>query len=179
EILSREPGDQVPFDEIVTSLVKMAEDSVVGGRKLRFEVTGALGEVPADVATPLAVVVAELVQNAVEHAFAELEADEAPGGRRDDSDRYGGGPQVPGRISVHLEGNASTLRVEVSDNGAGLPPGFDLDESKSLGLAIVRDLVRSQLGGEIAMSNRAEEGDGSGTVVRITVPGPEVRPVGS
>ncbi len=32
EILSREPGDQVPFDEIVTSLIKMAEDSVVVSR---------------------------------------------------------------------------------------------------------------------------------------------------
>src|ERR1700728_5317764 len=35
EILSREPGDQVPFDEIVTSLIKMAEDSVVVSRRVR------------------------------------------------------------------------------------------------------------------------------------------------
>ena len=69
EILSREPGDQVPFDEIVTSLIRMAEDAVVLSRELTFEVTGELGEVPADVATPLAVVLAELLQNAVEHAF--------------------------------------------------------------------------------------------------------------
>ncbi len=69
EILSREPSDQVPFDEIVASLIRMAEDAVVLSRELSFEVTGELGEVPADVATPLAVVLAEVLQNAVEHAF--------------------------------------------------------------------------------------------------------------
>ena len=75
EILSREPSDQVPFDEIVTALIRMAKDSVVS-RHLAFEVNGGLGEVPADVATPLAVVLAELVQNAIEHAFLDFEAEE-------------------------------------------------------------------------------------------------------
>ena len=69
EILSREPGDEVPFDEIVASLVRMAEDSAVSGHSVDIHVTGDIGEVGADVATPLAVVLAELLQNAVEHAF--------------------------------------------------------------------------------------------------------------
>jgi two-component sensor histidine kinase len=69
EILSREPGDEVPFDEIVGSLVRMAEDSAVSGHRVDIQVTGDIGEVGADVATPLAVVLAELLQNAVEHAF--------------------------------------------------------------------------------------------------------------
>ena len=70
------PSDQVPFEEIVTSLIRMAEDSVVLSRKLSFEVIGSLGEVPADVATPLAVVLAELLQNAVEHAYPDAEDDD-------------------------------------------------------------------------------------------------------
>ena len=69
EILSREPGDEVPFDEIVSSLVRMAEDSVIGGSGIEIAVAGDIGDVPAEVATSLAVVVAELLQNAVEHAF--------------------------------------------------------------------------------------------------------------
>ncbi len=81
EILSRDPGDQVPFDEIVTSLIHMAEDSVVLSRPVTFEVVGVVGEVPADVATPLAVVLAELLQNAIEHAFPDV-AEEEGGGRR-------------------------------------------------------------------------------------------------
>ncbi len=39
------------------------------------------------------------------------------------------------------------------DNGAGLPKGFDIDRTRSLGLSIVRDLVRTQLGGTITMDN--------------------------
>ena len=69
EILSRDPSDQVPFAEIVSSLVQMAEDSVVSSQPIVISVHGDLGEVAADVATPLAVTVAELLQNAVEHAF--------------------------------------------------------------------------------------------------------------
>ena len=69
EILSRDPSDQVPFAEIVASLVQMAEDSVVSSQPIVISVHGDLGEVTADVATPLAVTVAELLQNVVEHAF--------------------------------------------------------------------------------------------------------------
>ena len=50
--------------------------------------------------------------------------------------------------------------VGVHDNGCGLPEGFDIDRTRSLGLSIVRDLVRSQLGGTIEMDT-----DG-GTVVQ-------------
>ena len=69
EILSRDPSDQVPFAEIVVSLVQMAEDSVVSSQPIVITTTGDLGDVTADVATPLAVTLAELLQNAVEHAF--------------------------------------------------------------------------------------------------------------
>jgi len=52
----------------------------------------------------------------------------------------------------------------VRDNGCGLPAGFDIDRTRSLGLSIVRDLVRSQLSGTIKMDTDA------GTVVRLEIP---------
>ncbi len=58
EILSRDPGEQVPFDDIVASLVQMAQDSVVSPRPVEITVIGDLGQVAADVATPLAVILA-------------------------------------------------------------------------------------------------------------------------
>ena len=70
EVLSRDPGDEVPFADIVSALVRMAEDSVVGP-EIEIRVTGDLGEVGAGVATPLAVVIAELIQNALEHGFRQ------------------------------------------------------------------------------------------------------------
>jgi two-component sensor histidine kinase len=187
EILSREPSDQVPFDEIVTSLIRMAEDSVVQGRGLTFEVTGELGEVPADVATPLAVVLAELLQNAVEHAFTDAtwetggpgpvpvpgagEPAEGAPAEGAPADPTEGPAALPGRIRVHLVNDRSALTLEVIDNGSGLPDGFDIDASQSLGLSIVRDLVRSQMDGTITMRNRRDDHPGArGTVVAIQLP---------
>ena len=173
EILSREPSDQVPFDEIVTSLIRMAKDSVVS-HHLKFEVTGGLGEVPADVATPLAVVLAELVQNAIEHAFLDFEAEGEDDGVPDSGDR-----EPTGTIRVDLQAEGGVLRVDVLDDGSGLPEGFDIDDTQSLGLSIVRDLVRSQLDGSITMRNRGADGSGqNGTLVSIELPVREPQPIG-
>jgi two-component sensor histidine kinase len=148
EILSRDAGDQVPFDEIVAALVRMAQEANIGTEDVAVRVEGELGDIPADMATPLAVVVAELLQNAIEHAFAsENEADRLP---------------TPSpRIDLEFGHGADALVVVVHDNGRGLPPGFDIDQTKSLGLSIVRDLVRTQLGGSISMTNE------DGTLVRL------------
>ncbi|HEY6622759.1 MAG TPA: histidine kinase dimerization/phosphoacceptor domain -containing protein, partial [Acidimicrobiales bacterium] len=173
EILSREPTDQVPFDEIVTSLIRMAEDSVVPPLQVNFGVYGELGDVPADIATPLAVVLAELLQNAVEHAFlgAKVGDNEAETDREADPDRS---PATVGHIDVRLDSKGGRLVVEVRDDGAGLPDRFDIDLTQSLGLSIVRDLVRTQLGGTITMSGLAE--GRSGTVVVLDVPLEHPRP---
>ena len=62
------------------------------------------------------------------------------------------------------------LRVDVTDDGSGLPAGFDLDTAAGLGLSIVRTLVTSELNGTIAMRT----GDGPpgrpGTIVSLRVP---------
>ena len=157
EILSRDPGEEVPFADIVVALVRMAEDSVVGPEEIEIRVTGDLGEVGAGLATPLAVVIAELIQNALEHGFRSSDADgEAADGPARVLD-------TPGHIDLLLEEDGSSLRIQVRDDGVGLPPGFDVAATKTLGLSIVRDLVESQLGGTILMSSRG------GTVVDITV----------
>jgi two-component sensor histidine kinase len=167
EILSRDPGDQVSFDEIVVSLVQMADDSVVGPAKVEITVDGALGELPADVATPLAVTLAELLQNAVEHAFAS-ERRPLRGARglkrRDDDERH-----RVGSVQVRLRQDGGGLSAEVRDDGVGLPRGFDIERTNSLGLSIVRDLVVSQLDGSIEM-RRMPSSEGGGTQVLIRVP---------
>ncbi len=161
EILSRDPSDQVPFDEIVVSLVRMAEDSVVSPRPVEITVHGDLGEVTADIATPLAVTLAELLQNAVEHAFAGTGAGPVAGE---------GGTRAPdrrvGHVEMTLAHGPEGLEVTVSDDGKGLEPGFDIERTTSLGLSIVRDLIVSQLGGSITMG----AAEGAGTLVEIHLP---------
>src|SRR5262249_28027646 len=145
ETLSRAPGEEVAFDEIVRPLVRMVEEGLLSpDRDIRVEVDGEAGELPAVVATPLAVVLTELIQNTVDHAFPE--------------------DRVDGRVRVHLGNDGQVLLVRVADDGVGLPPGFSLDRSDGLGLTIVRVLATSELGGKIDMYN-----DG-GAVVELRVP---------
>ncbi|MGH8987184.1 MAG: sensor histidine kinase [Acidimicrobiales bacterium] len=159
EILSRDPSDQVPFDEIITSLVRMAEDSVVSHHAVEITVEGGLGEVTADIATPLAVAIAEILQNAVEHAFAGASGVAGPVGSV-------GGDRRVGHVRVALGREGGELEIAVRDDGKGLEPGFDIERTASLGLSIVRDLIVSQLGGSITMGGSP----GEGTVVAIKLP---------
>jgi len=151
EILSRDATDQVDFNDILPSLLRMAEDLLAPEAHFRIGYEGEAGQLPASVATPLAVILTELLQNAAEHAFP-----------------FGGGVASargePLRVHVSLRREDGNLLVQVRDNGLGLPDGFSIDGTTSLGLSIVRDLVRTQLGGSIAMYSDA------GTIVDLTVP---------
>ncbi|MGH9303313.1 MAG: sensor histidine kinase [Acidimicrobiales bacterium] len=165
EILSRESGDQVPFDEIVHSLVRIAQDSSPPSRPVALRVEGQLGDIPSEMATPLSVVIAELLQNAVEHAFSTRpETDDTEPQAPREATGSSAAPREAPRIDLCFRRGQDSYEVMVRDNGAGLPPDFDIEATRSLGLSIVRDLVRNQLGGTIAMSVEA------GTVVRLTVP---------
>ncbi len=148
EILSRDPAEQAAFNDIVEPLVRMAKEGVLSpDHPVRFSVEGDAGEVPAELATPLAVVITELLQNAVEHAFPET----MPAAHER-------------RVRIVLRNDGIVVAVKVHDNGRGLPLGFSIETSEGLGLSIVRDLVMGQLGGTIEMHQD------SGTRVELRVP---------
>ena len=152
ETLSREPGDEVRFDDIVQPLVRVVAETVTGpDRDLRLTVEGNAGMLPGDLATPLAVVLNELMQNAVDHAFTATDGTDIEG-------------RTKGNITVQLARTDSTLVVDVVDDGVGLPPGFSVEQSGGLGLSIVHTLVTSELGGTIEL--RSDRG----TRVHLTVP---------
>ncbi len=162
ESLSREPGDDIAFIEIVRPLLRLAEEGLQSpDRPVRFSVRGSGGRVPAHAATPLSVVLTELLQNAVDHGFPE-------GSRGGD-------------IAVVLAHDGENLVLSVIDNGRGIDTGFDLDSATGLGLSIVRTLVTTELNGTIEMSpattaDLASVGLGveddlpHGTVVELRVP---------
>ena len=161
ETLSREPGEDVAFIEIVRPLVRLVEEGLQSpDRPVRFVVDGDGGHLPATSATPLSIVLTELLQNAIDHGFPEGE---------------GGGTVV-----VALSRADDDLVITVVDDGVGVPDGFDVDRATGLGLSIVRTLVTTELAGSIEM--RASTPDElsahsltlrpgySGTTVRLTVP---------
>jgi two-component sensor histidine kinase len=145
ETLSREAGDVVRFSEIVRPLARLVEETSSSDElRIRFAVEGDAGDLPGEVATPLAVVLNELMQNAVDHAFPEGVQD--------------------AHVQVFLERKDHHVEVEVRDNGSGLPEQFSLDRSRGLGLSIVQALVTSELAGSIEMHTDR------GTSVRVRVP---------
>ena len=111
-------------------------------------------------ATPLAVVLAELLQNAVEHAFPSEGPTTRPATGRAD--------ELAGRVDLVLANDGRRLTLQVRDDGVGLPDDFDIEATSSLGLSIVRDLVTTQLEGTIVMESRG------GTLVTMDIPVPAV-----
>lgn len=162
ESLSREPGEDIAFIEIVRPLLRLAEEGLQSpDRPVRFTVKGDGGRIPANTATPLSVVLTELLQNAIDHGFPE-----GSGG---------------GEVVVLLSPHQGRLNVRVVDNGRGVDPGFDLDSVTGLGLSIVRTLVTTELNGTIEIRpaspadlDAVSLGDGStrqhGTVIELCVP---------
>jgi two-component sensor histidine kinase len=164
ETLSREAGDDVAFVDILRPLARMAEESLQSpDRPVRFQVQGSGGKLPAATATPLAVVLTELLQNAVDHAFV--------------------GRGGPGHVVIAVGPPGDVLDLQVVDDGVGVPADFELERTTGLGLSIVRTLVTTELAGTIVMRPATpadldavglEPGDpgeaGTGTVVTLRIP---------
>jgi two-component sensor histidine kinase len=148
ETLSHTPEEIVDFDDIADRVAAMAGEVAAAETRVTPSVRGKFGSLPAAIATPLALVLTELLQNALQHGLARL-------------------PGLPeGFVQVTAERDAMRLRVSIADNGAGLPPEFSLDSATSLGLQIVRTLVESELGGSLAVLPRG----GGGTLVIVDLP---------
>ncbi len=143
ETLSLALDESVAFDGIADRVLAMCAEVAAAEADVVVRRHGDVGMLPADVATPLSMVLTELVQNAVEHAF----------------------PTGPGRIDVRVTRSDGELRVVVDDDGLGLPDGFDLHTSTRLGLQIVRTLVEGELRGSISL--RPREGGGAQAVLRL------------
>ncbi len=159
ETLSRDVGEVVDFGEICRPLVRMIQDSMISPeRPVRFSVEGDAGELPAEIATPLAVVVNALIQNAVDHAFPATTDGET--GNTEHS------------VTVSLTRRGSDVVVDIRDDGVGLPPGFTIGSAKGLGLSIVHSLITSELHGSIQLK------DEGGTWVHLEVPVPEIEATG-
>jgi two-component sensor histidine kinase len=136
ETLSGTVDEAMSFDEVADRVLSMVAE--VTDTAVAIERVGSFGVLAAEVATPLAMVLSELVHNAVEHG-------------------YDGGAQGHVTVSVDRVGD-DRLQVAVADDGRGLPAGFELADSERLGLQIVRTLVEGELGGTLTMGRRPSGG---------------------
>jgi len=141
ETLSENPEDVAEFGEVARRIGKMVGDGLVlPQQQIEVKVTGRVGPLGADLATPLAVTLAELLQNAIEHAFPD--------------DRSG-------TVKVELSREDDHAVMVVWDDGVGI--SSSLLGGARLGLQIVRSLI-DELGGTMTVA--ADDG----TRVEIRVP---------
>jgi two-component sensor histidine kinase len=147
DALSMSVDEVVNLDEVVDRIVPIMSDLAGVDSHVRVGRVGTLGVLDADRATALIMVITELVQNAIEHAY--------------DSSA------TQGSVTIRAERSARWLDVVVHDDGRGLPPGFNLERSDRLGLQIVRTLVTTELDGSLGMHD-APSG-GTDAVLRVPI----------
>ena len=146
DLLAHNPGVEVDFDEVAHRVIPLSAESSATV-SVSTNITGEFGVLPSDMATSLALVLAELIANAVEHATA-------------------------GRTQVHIDISAqrtdSEISVRVIDDGPGIALPFE--PSGGLGLAIVSTLVAEELSGSINFAHVHAEQTFKGTEVTVTLP---------
>jgi two-component sensor histidine kinase len=143
ETLSNSTENTVAFDEVLTSLVTHALELSPRMGQLSIERKGHLGSLESRIATPLSLVVTELMHNALEHGLYESGT----------------------RLSIELQRYSNEGLITISDDGVGLPEGFDLSTSSNLGLQIVRTLIENELKGELKLESSQQ-----GTQAKLRFP---------
>jgi two-component system, sensor histidine kinase PdtaS len=135
EFLSKEDdpeeSNQISIRDVTQRILSEVTQGILDPVKnIQLTLEGGDFQLPPQQATSIALVINELLQNAVEHGF-ELKNE--------------------GTIRVTLDNTDGQCQIEVVDTGQGLPPGFDMEQDGSLGLQIIQTLVREDLKGRFEM----------------------------
>ncbi|MFZ1361995.1 MAG: sensor histidine kinase [Candidatus Nanopelagicales bacterium] len=152
EMLANEASGETSFDEVTDRIVAMTVD-LAQGTKIRR--VGTAGYLSSETTTALAMVLAEVLANAVRHGV----------GGSDGTGESAGEGSENGEIELSFDREQNQLTVTVADSGAGMPANFDVEQSQGLGLQIVRALVQDELKGSV----RWHDNEPSGTRVVIEV----------
>lgn len=147
ELLSREDLDMVSLRKIASSILHNTKQALVPpGKQIHSRVEGEDVLLPLQQATAVALILNELIQNAIEHGFKD---------------------RSEGEISVRVEFTNGHVLLEVANDGEPLPPEFDAARSNTLGVKIIDNLARGTLRGRFEISSAD-----SRTVARVVFPRP-------
>jgi len=101
--------------------------------EITFTLKGRGARLSASLASSLAIAINELVWNSCAHGFE---------------------PEQKGSIVIEACVANGLAKVEVKDNGRGIPENFDLERDAGTGLAIVKSLVERDLNGRLSLSRK-------------------------
>lgn len=144
EFLSHQDSRIINIKDVSNRIITLMRQEMLGpDNKIWLELEGPPIYLPARQATACALVINELLQNAVEHGFKDGSV---------------------GHVRLTLQDEGDSVIVRVRDDGSGLPDDFSIDTADSLGLQIVQTLVKEDLRGTIEMRN------GGGAEAIVTFP---------
>jgi two-component sensor histidine kinase len=153
EFLSEQEGRIINIKDVSQRIVHHTRQGILQpDKQIRLTLHGPSIYLPAQQATTCALVINELLQNAVEHGY-----ERKPGGT----------------IAVNLRDDGDQVVIAVVDDGQGLPDDFSLEQAdspsgrasgRSLGLQIVQTLVHDDLKGEFELRG------GNGVSAIVTFP---------
>jgi two-component sensor histidine kinase len=144
EFLSEHESRVINIKDVSRRILDQLREGVVSTEEgIRFKLIGPNVYLPTQQATACALIINELLQNALEHGFTPLEG---------------------GDVLVELRDGADMVTLRISNSGKDLPDGFDLERDSHLGLTIVQTLVKDDLRG------RFELRDGDGVQAVVTFP---------
>jgi len=127
ETLSNSSTESVSFDEVYDRIVHNAIE--LSTHKISVKKVGSFGTFDSQVATPLALVITELIHNALEHGLVDSGEN----------------------LRVEIVRSTKNCEVKIIDDGSGLPTDFNWDQSSNLGLQIVKTLTENELKGSIQL----------------------------
>ena len=150
DFLARQGKEAINVEAVLREIFRllstgMSSDDFI----LRLEYNGPSVVLPSRYASSLALVINELMINAIEHAFEE---------------------RPSGTVGLNVSDEGDSYELDFFDDGNGLEDDFDMRRTRSLGLSIVRTLVEGDLGGTFALENDTRAGHG--THARLQIPKP-------
>lgn len=134
EFLAHQDARVINIRDVSQRIITQFREGVVNQEKgIRLELRGPNVYLPTQPATVCALVINELLQNALEHGYERQEG---------------------GTVTVNLKDDGEEITIAVDDDGVGLPEDFDLEQTGSLGLQIVRTLAQGDLKGSFELRSR-------------------------
>ena len=134
EFLAHQEARVINIRDVSQRIIKQIQEGVLDQeRAIRLDLRGPNIYLPTQPATVCALVINELLLNALEHGYERNEG---------------------GTVTVNLQDDGERISISVDDDGTGLPEDFDLAHTSSLGLQIVRTLAEGDLKGEFGLRGR-------------------------
>jgi two-component sensor histidine kinase len=159
EFMSQDEHQPINIRDVCQRVAyQVKEVTTTPDQEIEIRIKGPNVRLPASQATPVAMVINELMLNAVEHGLADASR---------------------GCIEAELRDLGDRVQIIIRNSGKPLPADFNPQQSRSLGLQIVQTLINDDLKGELAFESSGEEhglaegedaGGRLGTCVLVTFP---------